>query len=157
MASFTRILVATDGSPSCARAADAAIELAGALGAELLALSVARGPQAEDADLVAPSDPLGAAEAATMALTRDDEAAVEAAAAGHAHELASRAAAAGVTARAITWEGAAGDAILAAAAAEGADLIVIGSHCKGRLGRLVSGSVSDHVVHHATLPVLLVR
>ena len=39
----------------------------------------------------------------------------------------------------------------------GVDAIVVGSHGKGRLKRLVLGSVSEHVVHHAPCPVLVVR
>ena len=39
----------------------------------------------------------------------------------------------------------------------GVDAIVVGSHGKGRLKRLVLGSVSEHVVRHAPGPVLVVR
>ena len=38
-----------------------------------------------------------------------------------------------------------------------ADLIVVGSHCRGFWGRALIGSVSDGVVHHASCPVLIVR
>ena len=38
-----------------------------------------------------------------------------------------------------------------------ADLIVIGSHGRTGLGRLVLGSVSDAVIHKATCPVLVIR
>jgi nucleotide-binding universal stress UspA family protein len=31
------------------------------------------------------------------------------------------------------------------------------THGRGGLGRLVLGSVADHVVHHAVCPVLLVQ
>jgi nucleotide-binding universal stress UspA family protein len=44
-----------------------------------------------------------------------------------------------------------------ASVAEAADLIVVGTHGRGRVGRLVLGSVSDHVVRHAPCPVLIVR
>ena len=37
------------------------------------------------------------------------------------------------------------------------DLIVIGSHGSGFLKRVVMGSVSHHVLHHAPCPVLVVR
>lgn len=156
MARFTRILVAIDGSESCRPAAEAAVELARDLGAELVALSVARGPDAADADLGA-ADPIGAAEAATMALTRDDAGVEVSSAAARARRLAEQAGDMGITARWITWEGPAGEGIVAAAVAEHADLVVVGSHCRGPIGRLVSGSVSDHVVHHSPVPVLVVR
>jgi nucleotide-binding universal stress UspA family protein len=47
--------------------------------------------------------------------------------------------------------------ILAAAEAPGVDLVVIGARGLGLLGRLVLGSVSDRVVHHASCPVLVVK
>jgi nucleotide-binding universal stress UspA family protein len=41
-------------------------------------------------------------------------------------------------------------------AAEGADLLVVGSHRRGAVGRLALGSVSTKVVHHAPCPVVVV-
>jgi nucleotide-binding universal stress UspA family protein len=38
----------------------------------------------------------------------------------------------------------------------GADLIVIGTHNRTGLDRLLSGSVSEHVVRHSAVPVLVV-
>ena len=39
----------------------------------------------------------------------------------------------------------------------GVDAIVLGSHTRGGIGRLVVGSVSEHVVRNAPCPVLVVR
>jgi len=47
--------------------------------------------------------------------------------------------------------------ILRVAAEERADLIVLGAHARGALGRMVFGSTSSHVVREATCPVLTVR
>jgi nucleotide-binding universal stress UspA family protein len=47
--------------------------------------------------------------------------------------------------------------ICALAEAEKVDLIVVGSHHTGVLRRVLGGSVSDNVAHHAPCPVLLVR
>jgi nucleotide-binding universal stress UspA family protein len=47
--------------------------------------------------------------------------------------------------------------ILAAAEATGADLIVMGSHGRKGLEKLVLGSVASQVLAHAHLPVLIVR
>jgi nucleotide-binding universal stress UspA family protein len=39
----------------------------------------------------------------------------------------------------------------------GVDLIIVGSHGKGFLSRVLLGSVSEHVTRHAPCPVLVVR
>lgn len=50
-----------------------------------------------------------------------------------------------------------GERICAVAIEENVDLIVMGSHHAGILRRLLGGSVSDEVTHHAPCPVLLIR
>ena len=47
--------------------------------------------------------------------------------------------------------------IVEAAQRWGADMIVVGSHGRGFLGRLALGSISDAVVHSAPCSVLVVR
>ena len=54
-------------------------------------------------------------------------------------------------------EGPAVDEILDLAEEVGADLIVIGSRGLGPVKRVILGSVSEGVVHHATCPVLVLR
>ena len=63
----------------------------------------------------------------------------------------------GVQAQFLIWEGTPGPSVVEAAEAEGADVIVVGSHGRGSLGRLFLGSVSSHVVDHAERPVLVMR
>jgi nucleotide-binding universal stress UspA family protein len=50
-----------------------------------------------------------------------------------------------------------GAAIVAAAKSWNADVIVVGSHGHGFLGRVLLGSVSDYVVHHSPCSVLVSR
>ena len=50
-----------------------------------------------------------------------------------------------------------GERICSVAEAEKVNLIVVGSHHTGLLRRVLGGSVSDDVAHHAPCPVLLVR
>jgi nucleotide-binding universal stress UspA family protein len=64
----------------------------------------------------------------------------------------------GVPVRFLIWDGeSAGEAILEAAAAEAADMIVVGTHGRGPIERLFLGSVSEHVIRNADVPVLVVR
>jgi nucleotide-binding universal stress UspA family protein len=51
----------------------------------------------------------------------------------------------------------AAEAILAGAAEQGADLIVMSTHGRGGLDRVAHGSVADRVLRAAAVPVLLVR
>ena len=54
-------------------------------------------------------------------------------------------------------EGPAAEAILRAAQSEGCDLIVMGSRGLGMVQGMLLGSVSYRVLHHATIPVLIVH
>jgi nucleotide-binding universal stress UspA family protein len=74
-----------------------------------------------------------------------------------AQGIVQRAKAAGADATFLVWEGDAGEAIVAAADSEKADLIVVGSHGRSGVSRFFIGSVSDHVVRHAHCPVMVVR
>jgi nucleotide-binding universal stress UspA family protein len=47
--------------------------------------------------------------------------------------------------------------ILRVAEEVGADLVIVGSHDRGRVGRLLLGSVSQEVLHSARCPVMVAR
>ena len=72
------------------------------------------------------------------------------------HMVGARARHAGATTSFLVWDGDPAESIIAAASAEGADMIVVGSHRRGTMGRAILGSVSDRVVREAVCPVLVV-
>jgi nucleotide-binding universal stress UspA family protein len=63
----------------------------------------------------------------------------------------------GITAQYITGHGHPADVIVAEAEDSGADLIIVGTRGHNAARRVVLGSVSTNVVHHATVDVLVVR
>ncbi len=136
-----KVLLATDLSAASARATEQALELAGRLEAELLAVSVI-----DPGSLRLPGGRFG---------TRVDQ--VRAQREAVAQDLVARGRRIGVQVNFLIWEGEPGESIVEAANAEHADLIVVGSHGRGTVGRFLIGSVSDHVVRHAPCPVLVVR
>jgi nucleotide-binding universal stress UspA family protein len=74
-----------------------------------------------------------------------------------AQELVERGRMAGIDVSFLIWTGDPGDMIVEAAEAEHADMVLVGSHGRGAVGRLFLGSVSEHVVRNARCPVLVVR
>jgi nucleotide-binding universal stress UspA family protein len=55
------------------------------------------------------------------------------------------------------WYGPPADSIIEAARVSGIDLIVMSSHGRSGLGRLVLGSVAETVLRGTTTPILLLR
>jgi nucleotide-binding universal stress UspA family protein len=141
------ILLATDGSVSAREATREAIELAKATGWPLHVLTV------WDLPTVAG---YGYAPGAYVQVQELCEAEEE-----HAGEVVEKAVAAateaGVTATSSIRKGYAAEEICAAAEETGAALVIMGAHGWGAFKRLVFGSVSTGVLHHATCPVLVVR
>jgi nucleotide-binding universal stress UspA family protein len=135
-----RLLLATDLSPASERAATEAIRLAVQTGAQLVVFSVI--------------DPGRLRLPGGIFLRRVDQerARIET----DVQRLVNRARQAGARATFLVWEGDPAEGILAAAEAEGIDVVVLGSHGRGLLGRLVLGSVSAHVAEHARCRVLVV-
>jgi nucleotide-binding universal stress UspA family protein len=70
--------------------------------------------------------------------------------------IVTRARAVGADATFLVWDGDPAETIIAAAESEAADIIVIGSHGRGRLGRLILGSTSARVSQEALCRVEVV-
>lgn len=138
---YRRILAATDGSESAYRAGLHAIYLAQRTGAELHLVYVVDTHAAFRLGVYYGE--------AVRELRADGERALQ--------RLVAAAREAGIEAVPELVEGAAGEAILQRAADVGADLIVVGSHGQSALQDVLLGSVSQHVIHHATGPVLVIR
>jgi nucleotide-binding universal stress UspA family protein len=140
------IVLATDGSPSAEAATCEALDLALALEAPLLVVSVAH------TVLPAYGGYYGYGAIATD---------LHQAEAQHVKEILAehedRALAAGLTCETVGLDGQAAEEICRAAQAHDARMIVIGAHGWGAMGRFLHGSVSTYVLHHACCPVLVVQ
>jgi len=133
------VLLATDLPAASEQATAQAIDLAASVEAQLLVVNVID----------------QAAGLAGSAATRADQ--LRAERETRLLQIVERARAWGVETTYLLWTGEPGRSIVAAAEAEHADMIVVGTRGLARAGRWLLGSVSDHVVHHAGCPVLVVR
>ena len=146
---YQRILVPTDGSALSKKAVRSAVALAASLGAEIVALNVV------------PRYPTAFFEGA-ISLSPDDVGRVEKQWAERGQELADSVEAvaqkAGVKARAVTMSSdLVAESVLAAARKHKCDLVVMASHGRKGIRRLLLGSETQHVLTHGTVPVLVVR
>ena len=135
------LLLATDLADASASATEEAFDLAGRLGARLLVVSVI--------DPGALQLPGGRFRARVDQVRERREA--------QAQALVERGREEGLDVSFLIWTGDPGDMIVEAAEAEQADMVLVGSHGRGAVGRFFIGSVSEHVVRHAPCPVLVVR
>jgi nucleotide-binding universal stress UspA family protein len=133
------ILLATDLLASSREATDRAVDLASRLAARLVIVNVLEKRRLAGG---------GSHERVDQARAERET---------HLVHVVRDARAAGVNAEFLVWQGDPGGSIAAAAEAEGADLVVVGTRGRSGAGRMLLGSVSDHVVRHAACPVLVVR
>jgi nucleotide-binding universal stress UspA family protein len=144
---FKHILLATDGSPATQPAVQLAVSLARFHGAKLTAVYVVdpypflgigeTNPLGFQAYIAAAQEQAARAHAAVEALSRSDPPV----------DLDLR----------LVEDVAASEGIVRTAADVAADLVVVGSHGRGGISRLLLGSVAVKVVTHATVPVLVAR
>jgi nucleotide-binding universal stress UspA family protein len=133
------ILLATDGSPSCETAVDRAIELAKDQSASLTALSV----------VYTNDEYLALAPGIVEKLIGKAKEKLE--------TIEQKSKEAGVAINSLVKEGEAYEAITALAKTNNIDLIIMGSHGKKGLQRLLMGSVTERTIGYASCPVLVVH
>lgn len=135
-----KILIGYDGSPESERAIDRTADLAIAFGAKVVVISVARPltPASRGIGPVDPTDPLEEHDALVA-------------------QASSRLAVLGIPSEQVTALGPPARSIVEAAEEHAVDLIVVGSRDLTAIQRLLSGSVSASVAHHAPCDVLIVH
>lgn len=148
-AAYERILVATDGSTLSNKAVRSAIDLAAATGAELVAAHVV------------PRYPINYFEGA-LTLSPTEIARTEKAWVEKAEEIlgkvVAQAAAKSVKARPVVLKSdEVAQSLIGAAKKNRCDLIVMASHGRRGLNRVLLGSETQHVLTHGTTPVLVLR
>ncbi|HEX9721534.1 MAG TPA: universal stress protein [Ramlibacter sp.] len=146
---YQKLLVATDGSTLSKKAVRSAVELAGAVGAELVAL------------YVVPRYPVSYFEGGITVSTQDiarteKQWADEGQAVVDAVQQAAQAK--GVKAKGIIAKSdLVAESIMATAKKQKCDLIVMASHGRKGFKRILLGSETQHVLTHSTVPVLVLR
>lgn len=146
---YQRILVATDGSKLSKKAVHGAIELATSLGADLVAL------------FVVARYPVSYFEGGAT-ISRQDVARIEKQWADNGQALVEavrhEALAAGVKAKAlVVRSNLVAESIVSTAKKHKCDLVVMASHGRKGLKRILLGSETQQVLTHSTIPVLVLR
>jgi nucleotide-binding universal stress UspA family protein len=146
---YQRILVPTDGSPLSKKAVTSAIEQAAATGAELVAL------------YVVPRYPMSYFEGG-MSVTNSEVARTEKqwSDKGRAvvDQVKKAAEAGGVKAKGVLARSdLVAESVISAAKKYKCDLIVMASHGRKGIKRVLLGSETQHVLTHSKLPVLVLR
>lgn len=146
---YQRILIATDGSTLSRKAVTSGIELAALVGAQVVVLKVI------------PRYPVSYFEGG-MAVSVQEVSKVEKQWADAAQtvvdDVKAKAEASGVKAKAVTIKSdLVAEAIITAAKKHKCDLIVMASHGRRGIKRLLMGSETQHVLTHSHVPVLILR
>lgn len=141
---YSKILVPLDGSAIAELALSQAEEIAKAMGAEVLLLQVVQPPLAKLPEV-------GSGEESRALLEEGGRARA------YLATVASRLGSAGIRCRFEVAEGPPASAIIAFARREAADIVVMSTHGRSNITKLVMGSVAEKILFACDRPVLLVR
>ena len=148
---YSNIVCAIDGSDLSTKAFTHAIALAGKLGARLTAVTVT-----EPSIIIAPGAEMMMVD--TSSIIKELDKAKAESAKGVLEEATRLASAAGIDlAVQHVPDLPAAEGIIRSAKTAGADLIVMGSHGRRGLGRLLLGSQAAEVLAHDDIPVLIIK
>ena len=137
---INRVLVPLDGSALAEAAIDTALDLSGGSPSTLVLLRAAEAHTLPGAD---PTDE-------QVAVVRDAE--------SYLARITQRLAQRGITnVESAVWYGPAAAAVIEGARLKKADLIVMSTHGRSGLGRLIMGSVTESVLRGTTAPICVVR
>jgi nucleotide-binding universal stress UspA family protein len=145
MKRFRRIVHPSDFSPASGPAFRLAVDVAKSMRAEMILVHV-----------LTPVAPVGEGYISPTAYA-ELERSVRSTGQRGLDRLLRRARQGGVRARAMLLEGAPYQGIVRAAKSRRADLIVMGTHGRGGLAKLLLGSVAERVIAAASCPVMTVR
>ena len=144
---FRKILVCLDGSSLAEQVLPYATEVAERFGSRIVLLQVVHLPASFAAAAAQGAEKI--LEEETVRLASEATAYLE----GVAAALRAK----GLEVETVTQEGPPTETIVAYARENAVDLIAVGTHGRKSLGRLVFGSVADHVLKHSSVPVLTVK
>lgn len=144
---YEHILIATDGSDLALKAVDQGLTLAKALNSKVTAITVTK-----------PWTSIASGEMGITFPIDEYEKGCFEGAAKILGAVSKRASTAGVSCQTLhVKEQFAAEGIIATAKSQGCDLIVMASHGRRGLSRLLLGSQANSVVTHSTVPVLICR
>jgi nucleotide-binding universal stress UspA family protein len=145
---YQRILVPIDGSPTSDKALAAAIQMAQAFGARLRLIHIM-----EETAYLAGYDPFGGYAGDLIRIMRESGEKI-------LQEGMTAVQAAGVAVDSMLFDQLGqrlGESVASAAKHWPADLIVVGTHGRRGIGRLLMGSGAEQIIRQAPIPVLVVR